>query len=171
MRLGRSSLKLLIGKPELVGAEVGVHQGINAFDMLIDLRIKMLYLIDHYEGMYNIYSNPTPNIEYLHIAKEKLSAFDHCIEWLIKRSQDVTEEEIPDSSLDFAYIDGSHEYAEVKKDCELYWRKVKSGGLLCGHDFNNEVEQAVHEFAREHEVILEHDSIDVNEGDWWIWKP
>lgn len=168
MRLERPALRLLIGRPGLVGAEIGVHMGINALDILMELRIKKLYLIDHYEGMYNIHKDPTPNTHYKMIAQDRLRIFNHCIEWIFKRSQDVTNE-IPDNSLDFAYIDGSHKHHEVLADCKLYWEKVKPGGLLCGHDFNNEVEAAVRDFALLDYLKLEYD-LSTDPGDWWIWK-
>ena len=37
--------------------------------------------------------------------------------------------------LDFAYLDGNHDYAHVAEDIELLWPKIKSGGVLGGHDF------------------------------------
>jgi len=41
-----------------------------------------------------------------------------------------------DESIDFCFIDGSHEYEDVKKDIEAYLPKVKSGGILAGHDYD-----------------------------------
>jgi cephalosporin hydroxylase len=40
-----------------------------------------------------------------------------------------------DNSLDYIYIDGNHDYNHVKQDLELWWPKLKAGGLLAGHDF------------------------------------
>ena len=39
-----------------------------------------------------------------------------------------------DNSLDFVYIDGSHEYLDVKKDIELYLPKCKK--VIGGHDYD-----------------------------------
>lgn len=38
-------------------------------------------------------------------------------------------------SLDMVYIDGNHAYDWVKEDIELWWPKVKPGGILAGHDY------------------------------------
>ena len=40
-----------------------------------------------------------------------------------------------DGSLDFIYIDGDHSYEGVKKDIQLWFPKVKKGGLVAGHDY------------------------------------
>lgn len=42
-----------------------------------------------------------------------------------------------DNSLDFVYIDGNHAYDWVKEDIELWWPKIKEGGVLAGHDYLN----------------------------------
>lgn len=48
--------------------------------------------------------------------------------------------------FDFIYIDGSHQYDQVKKDVQNSLVHLKSGGLLAGHDYNAEgVKQAVDE--------------------------
>lgn len=40
-----------------------------------------------------------------------------------------------DNSLDYVYIDGNHDYEHVKQDLEMWWPKLKSGGLMAGHDY------------------------------------
>jgi len=40
-----------------------------------------------------------------------------------------------DGALDFVFIDAQHHYAAVKEDLELWYPKVRQGGLLCGHDW------------------------------------
>lgn len=40
-----------------------------------------------------------------------------------------------DCSLDFVFLDGSHEYEDVKLDIEHWLPKVKPGGILSGHDY------------------------------------
>ena len=40
-----------------------------------------------------------------------------------------------DNLLDFIYIDGDHTYKSVSKELELYYPKVKSRGVMGGHDF------------------------------------
>jgi hypothetical protein len=40
-----------------------------------------------------------------------------------------------DNSLDLVYLDGNHAYEWVKEDIELWWPKIKKGGVLTGHDY------------------------------------
>jgi len=40
-----------------------------------------------------------------------------------------------DESLDFVFIDASHEYEDVKSDIIAWLPKVKVGGVLAGHDY------------------------------------
>ena len=39
-------------------------------------------------------------------------------------------------TIDFCFIDGSHEYEDVKKDILAYLPKVKKGGILAGHVYD-----------------------------------
>ena len=40
-----------------------------------------------------------------------------------------------DKSLDFVFIDASHEYEDVKNDIVSWLPKIKHGGILAGHDY------------------------------------
>jgi len=53
-----------------------------------------------------------------------------------------------DESLDFVFIDASHDYEDVKTDLKNWLPKVKVGGVLAGHDYNifQSVNNAVNEF-------------------------
>jgi len=79
--------------------------------------------------------------------------------------------EVEDKSVDFVYIDGNHKYPFVKRDIELYYPLVRSGGVLGGHDFDGgsyNVVRAVSEFVDEHGLRLNGSDTDC---DWWVVKP
>ena len=54
-------------------------------------------------------------------------------------------------SLDFVFIDGSHEYEDVKADILAWKKKVKKGGFIGGHDYSDHetVNRAVKEIFGE----------------------
>lgn len=43
-----------------------------------------------------------------------------------------------DMTFDAVYIDARHDYNYVKQDIELWLPKLKSGGIICGHDYITE---------------------------------
>ena len=57
---------------------------------------------------------------------------------------------IPDSSLDFIYIDGRHDLAGVSEDLASWWPKLCRGGLLGGHDWigNGQAAQALRKWMK-----------------------
>jgi predicted O-methyltransferase YrrM len=54
----------------------------------------------------------------------------------------------PDNSLDFVYLDASHDYTSVSLDIKNWYPKVKVGGTIAGDDYNSfkGVKKAVNEF-------------------------
>jgi hypothetical protein len=151
----RPFLETLVGKKDLVGAEIGVRYGCNAFRMLYNLDIKLLYLID---------------IKITKQAKANLEQFSNKIKWLHGKSHTV-HTEIQDNELDFVYIDGNHFYLHVKKDIKLYTPKVKLGGYVAGHDYKDvgigkNIKNAVHEIFGDKVCISENKAY----WDWWIRK-
>lgn len=68
---------------------------------------------------------------------------------------------------DLIFIDALHDYEHVKQDIGLWWPKVRSGGMLCGHDFNHKwpsVERAVAESFNLMHIGVAPDSV------WFIVK-
>lgn len=62
-------------------------------------------------------------------------------------------EKVPNDSLDFCFIDASHDYESVLKDLKAWAPKVRPGGILCGHDINWEgVETALKELHPDYEL-------------------
>jgi len=63
-----------------------------------------------------------------------------------------------DAHFDWAYLDASHYYEDVKVDLEAWFPKVKSGGFITGDDYDRQgfwdhgVTRAVDEFVKTHAV-------------------
>jgi len=154
---------------KLVGSEIGVSKGTNSCSMLDALPIKKMYLIDPYDP----WLDNSPDEGYIKrdygphkkIAEKNLKRYrDKCI--FITKTSDKAIDDIKDM-LDFIYIDGNHTYEYVKKDIELYYPKVKKGGVVGGHDFSAAwgVPKAVIEFAKKQNTELYG-----WDNDWWIIK-
>lgn len=54
---------------------------------------------------------------------------------LLKGSSDIMTEILKLESSDFVYIDGDHAYTQFKKDLLNYGKVVKVNGIICGDDF------------------------------------
>jgi len=51
--------------------------------------------------------------------------------------------DLQEDFFDFIYLDGAHDYFNVKKELQEYYSKVSSGGLLAGHDYCNYGEEGL----------------------------
>ena len=101
--------------------------------------------------------------------KKRLLKYSDRVVFIKKFSEEAVDD-IP-NDLDFVYIDGNHSYEFVKKDIELYYAKMRSGGVLGGHDFNSfslGVVKAVLEFANNYDLPIYGKGSFI---DWWVVKP
>ncbi len=147
-------------KPGWVGVEIGVQWGISAL-ALLEHGVRFLYLIDPWEN-YDGYAAPSAYWNSLHEdiyleCKDRLEAYEDRRYAILRKHSNVAHDLVP--MVDFVWIDGNHYYKWVKEDCENYWPKVKPGGILCGHDYDEggpcEVRDAVRYFAKERGLAVE----------------
>lgn len=168
-------MPLLIERYNLeVGCEVGVSAGFHSCHMLRNTNLKKLYSVDPYI----VYGDPTNadildantmEIFYTRVAN-RLGAFAERSE-LIRDFSDNAAARFEDNQLDFVFIDANHTYEFVKKDIEVWYAKVRSGGLICGDDYATAhpgVKQAVDEYfgMRGLTVLFE-----CNNRIWYVQKP
>lgn len=160
--------KVLNRKRSLIGVEIGVDCGIHSKTLLQHFNIKTLYLIDPYK-CYSGTDDYLKDYDTAWIkARKTLKKFTNKIIWVRFKSYEVINY-FPLNSLDFVYIDGNHSYKYVKRDIALYYQKIKVGGILGGHDYQDPiVARAVIEFAVKHGL-----TVNVSRGhmmDWWVFK-
>lgn len=55
---------------------------------------------------------------------------------IMRTSTDEAVKMVADASLDFVFIDADHTYEGCLADIRNWTPKVRSGGLICGHDLN-----------------------------------
>lgn len=145
--------------------EIGVFKGKTCKYLLnnVDI-IEKYYAIDPwkiYNGFYGrniaqkgekIYKNFLTKIE----------SFKDKIEVLRMTSEEAVNH--VGNDIDLVFIDGNHKYEFVKKDIELWYPKVKEGGIFGGHDYYviEDIKKAVDENF-ENIMFKDHDT-------WWVRK-
>jgi len=152
-------------KKEITAAEIGVFFGENAFEINKNLKVKKLYLIDPYEN-YEDYKTDEicSKLKKARKNAHRINSARNII-WIENSSEDATKR--INEEIDFLYIDGNHEYNYVKKDLELYWPKIKKGGIMAGHDIQGVgVSKALIEFVKRKKLEV----FFGDRRDWWIIK-
>lgn len=161
----RAQLGLLLNALDLVGeaAEIGVLEGEYSEHLLYTWKGKMLHLIDPWDE----YGANTPTFT----SKE---GHDRRLVLTMKRLQPYKErytvwrqmsetacQSFTDGQLDFVFIDGNHSYDFVVQDLELWYPKVKAGGIIACHDYMFDkyhkgihVKMAVDRFVAQRGLIL-----------------
>ena len=137
----RKDIPLLLNNLNLLGegVEVGVWRGNYSRIILDKWNGKKLWLIDCWEQQdFTIYQdalNANHTNQYLNVCLT-LEKFQHS--WdrvgLLKLFSEQAVKLFEDESLDFVYIDANH-HTGVQKDLEIWYPKVKPGGIFAGHDY------------------------------------
>jgi hypothetical protein len=78
-----------------------------------------------------------------------------------------------DNSLDLVYIDADHSYNGCLLDIQTWFPKVKSGGLICGHDYLDANIPIIGEFGVKSAVKnffeKDPDFITIDDHPWSSW--
>ncbi len=119
-----------------------------------------LYTVDHFSISADSSANSTNFYERV---AETLKPLQHCVSVIRGKSVEVSKQ-FTDNSVDFVYIDASHDYKSVKEDIEAWLPKVKVGGIVGGDDYQWEgVNKAVQE------LIPDAKAIGVGDNNWfWV---
>ncbi len=96
----------------------------------------LVVVVDHFLG--------SPGVELHEIAKgQDIQAIFwanmtllRCAEFIrvVKRPSKVAVKGFKDEAFDLVFIDADHRYSEISADIKVWFPKVKTGGILCGHD-------------------------------------
>lgn len=134
--MGRDDLPALLNELGFkTGAEIGVFSGLYSQTICAGIPGVKLYSIDSWQT-YAPYYRDIQRQEKLDEAKQnayrRLKPFNVTI--IEKFSEDAIKD-FEDDSLDFVYIDGNHELPYVLWDIIWWSKKVRSGGIVAGHDY------------------------------------
>jgi len=63
--------------------------------------------------------------------------------WLHKATSDDAIDFFADAGVDLVFVDGLHTEEQTARDIRNYWRTLRAGGIMCGHDIDNPVTPGV----------------------------
>ena len=161
-------LNNIVGKG--VGAEVGVYRGDLSKEILRLWDNGTMFLIDIWRKVGEEYTdvcNDDEQLGYMMEVCEVIKGNEDRAN-LIRATSETASTLFQNESLDFVYIDANHSYEHVKKDLELWFPKVKKGGIFAGHDYNHSqdgVTLAVNEFFNDKKL-----NIIIKNNSWFIIK-
>lgn len=131
-----------------IGAEVGVYKGETSQYLLSVFPSLQLLCVDPYVDYSEYEEDRTSECmsEAEAIARQRLEHFGKRAKFIKDYSVSAAKS-VGDNCLDFVFIDAIHTYEAVKEDIEAWYPKVRSGGLVMGHDVSwSGVKEAVEEF-------------------------
>lgn len=137
-----------------VFVEIGTWKGRSAVYMAEKIKESgkniLFYTIDPFDGTGGGYDNDldVKNKSLFKTFENNIRPVQKFITPLVGFSFDLYSK-FEDESIDFLFIDGDHRYEGIKKDLQLWFPKVKKGGVISGHDYNEPscgVRQAVDEY-------------------------
>lgn len=170
----------------LVGAEIGVYEGDHAAIILAALHPDVLYLVDPWsayevQGEYGAWMRRTRGQAAFDkwTGKDWESVYAKVTERFRNQQRRVKVRRVRSNAaasvvgpatLHFAYIDGSHEYNQVKRDLDIWYTRIMPGGVLCGHDYDAATQAEVVMAANDWGVKM---GLELHQADtdFWFDKP
>ncbi len=111
--------------------EVGVFNAVNLINVYKNSNLTKVYGVDNY-----INNDDWQTIEELN--KIKIEAIDRMkkngIIFYENSSLDASKL-FDDKSIDMIFIDADHSYKGCKEDIEVWYPKIRDGGIISGHNF------------------------------------
>lgn len=157
--VGRDNLAEWIHELDFkIGVEVGVATGAYSFVLCSNNPQMELFGIDPFLS-YKGYTDYTKKSTFDTLEKqaiENLSSFTN-YKFIKKMSMDAVKD-FGDESLDFAYLDANHKAPFIFQDIEIWYKKVRKGGILAGHDFIDikinewDVKRAVYKYTKDNNI-------------------
>ena len=138
-----------------VGVEVGTKAGRNAEHICMSMPGVDLTVVDPWMGYGDDrrYQEPEKHEGFYEEACKRLAPYK--VKVVRAKSMDAVGD-FALESLDFVYIDGNHCFDYVMEDLIAWSRRVKSGGIVSGHDYyrfkGGGVVEAVNSYSKFHKI-------------------
>jgi hypothetical protein len=135
------------------GVEVGTAYAGNALHLLQNTELDSLVCVDPYL-FYPAMPGFTCQEEYdtlYQFANKRLLTYYRMVSIVRADSKQFFKDIfVTTAKYDFVFLDGSHDYEDVKWECEHYSKIIHPGGILTGHDYDifDGVNKAVDEFSK-----------------------
>lgn len=137
--MGRNELAALFFELGFTkGVEIGVDRG-EYSEILCNANPNLTltgidpYRADSYDPSLSRVSDSQNYLNEIYESTQK--RLEHLPVTLIRKTSMEAVNEFEDNSLDFVYIDGHHDFVHVTNDIHHWLPKIKSGGILSGHDY------------------------------------
>lgn len=149
------------------GAEIGVRAGEYSLALCQANPQIELFCVDPW--LHPVPSRQHRSERYLRRAKAKLEPFNATI---IRKTSMEALADFENDSLDFVYIDADHTFDCVCMDIIGWSKKVRSGGIVAGHDYyqfyRGGVVAAVDAYTRCHDIRPWY--VTLEETPSWFWE-
>ena len=146
------------------GAEIGVYTGEYSEMLCMKNPELHLYCIDPWmiydsEEIEPFSQNQLALTIFYEETKKRLDPYNTTI---MRKESVRALKEFEADSLDFVYIDANHDYKHMSEDLEGWAQKVRSGGIVSGHDYghfkhrdrNIQTKRAIDEYVEKHGITL-----------------
>lgn len=158
------------------GVEIGVCHGTFSKVLCEENKNLELKSVDPYGRVYNDYRSDRleKRNEYEGLYKHAKKLLEPYNTTIIRKPSMEYAVKVPHASIDFVYIDGSHEFDYVMTDIIEWGARVKTGGIISGHDyidgvFKCDVIDAVNTYAEKHGIKVVY-LTDERTPTWWFTK-
>lgn len=172
MKTRRNFSDLINERKYRVAVEIGVgHGGFSAYLLESCPRLN-LFSIDPFVDCAESRDGAERN------TREKLEPFGDRSKILVAKGIESFEK-FEDNSIDFLYIDGEHTEPAVTEDLNAWYPKIKSGGIISGHDYGiGGVAEAVNRFTASHGFEIQLTGVEASyetkwgeeaqQASWWF---
>lgn len=133
----RDQFGILLNQLGLVNeaVEIGTHRGEFADIFLARWYGYKLHCVDPWEDYpqaTSLWGGGTRKDDY---KQAQAVARKHRNRMILHRTTSLLSAKEITNDLDFVYIDGNHTYEDVFQDLSVWWPKLKTNGILAGHDW------------------------------------
>ena len=130
--------------------EIGTFQGEAARILSENFKDAKIFTVDPWMSGWDDldWTSKDPDMKEVEYSYDTLTKNNDNIIKIKMKSEDFSKI-ISDNSIDLIYIDGDHRYEGITNDIACWKSKVKKGGYLGGHDYNEYATESIIKAIRE----------------------